>query len=80
MFLEISRKVLLEISPQACNFIKKEALAQVVSVNFVKFLRTPQVAASNNNAVVSSTLIAINLSSFQFMFQLFIYLFYSYIT
>ena len=80
MFLEISQKMFLEISPQACNFIKKEALAQVVSVNFVKFLRTPQVAASNNNAVVSSTLIAINLSSFQFMFQLFIYLFYSYIT
>ena len=26
--------------PQACNFIKKEALAQEFPVNFVKFLRT----------------------------------------
>ena len=25
----------------ACNFIKKEALAQMFPVNFVKFLRTP---------------------------------------
>ena len=29
------------IKLQACNFIKKETLAQVFSVNFVKFLRTP---------------------------------------
>ena len=27
--------------PEACNFIKKETLAQVFSVDFVKFLRTP---------------------------------------
>ena len=27
--------------PQACNFVKKETLAQVFSVNFAKFLRTP---------------------------------------
>ena len=26
--------------PKACNFIKKEALAQVFSVNFVKLLKT----------------------------------------
>ena len=26
---------------QACNFIKKEFLAQVFSMNFAKFLRTP---------------------------------------
>ena len=29
------------VLPLACNFIKKETLAQVFSVNFVKFLRTP---------------------------------------
>ena len=27
--------------PEACNFIKKETLAQVFSVDFVKFLITP---------------------------------------
>ena len=30
-----------QVKPQACNFIKKEALAQVFFVNFVKFSRTP---------------------------------------
>ena len=48
MFLEISqnsqentcaRASLLR--PEACNFIKREALAQVFFVNFAKFLRTP---------------------------------------
>ena len=33
----LSKKVFIEI---ACNFIKKETLAQVFPVNFVKFLRT----------------------------------------
>ena len=33
-FLKICR-------PEACNFIKNEALAQMFSCNFVKFLRTP---------------------------------------
>ena len=32
--------------PEACNFMKKEALTQVFPVNFVKFLRTPKMAAS----------------------------------
>ena len=50
MFLEISQnsqknthaKVSFLIKLQvACNFIKKETLAQVFSVNFVKSLRTP---------------------------------------
>ena len=36
MFLEISQNLL-----QACNFIKKETLAQVFSCKFTKFLRTP---------------------------------------
>ena len=27
--------------PQACNFIKKETLAQVLSCEFVNFFRTP---------------------------------------
>ena len=41
VFLEISQKF-TGLRPQACNFIKKETLAQVFfSVNFVKFLRTP---------------------------------------
>ena len=30
-----------QVKPQTCNFIKKEALAQVFFVNFVKFSRTP---------------------------------------
>ena len=34
------------LRPEACNFIKKETLAQVFPVNFVKFLRTPQTTAS----------------------------------
>ena len=32
---------LIELQAQACNFIKKEALAQMFPVNFVQFLRTP---------------------------------------
>ena len=32
---------LISCRPQACNFIKKEALAQVFFVNFANFLRTP---------------------------------------
>ena len=45
-------KVFLEKCPQACNFIKKEILAQVFSCEFCKiskktfFYRTPPVAAS----------------------------------
>ena len=27
--------------PEPCNFIEKEALTQVFTVNFTKFLRTP---------------------------------------
>ena len=30
-----------KVAGQACNFIKKDTLAQVFFVNFVKFLRTP---------------------------------------
>ena len=46
------KKVFLEISPNACNFIKKETLAQVFSCEFCEiskntfFRRTPLVAAS----------------------------------
>ena len=29
------------VTPEPCNFIKKETLAQVFSCEFVKFLRTP---------------------------------------
>ena len=51
VFLEISQKsqentcvrvsFLINCMPQACNFIKKEALVQCFPVNFAKFLRTP---------------------------------------
>ena len=47
MFLEISRNSLENICARvsflmkACNFIKKETLAQVFSFEFCKFLRTP---------------------------------------
>ena len=34
-------KHLCQKTLEACNFIKKETLAQVFPVNFVKFLRTP---------------------------------------
>ena len=41
---------ILQNSPEntweACNFIKKETLAQVFPVNFAKSLRTPPLAAS----------------------------------
>ena len=40
------KKMFLEILQKACNFIKKETLAQVFFVIFEKFLRTPVVAAS----------------------------------
>ena len=53
-FRKIRRKTpALEPSPQACNFIKKETLAQVFSWEFCKIskntfsYRTPLVAASN---------------------------------
>ena len=48
------KKVFLEISPQACNFIKKGALVQVFSCEFCKIsqntfsYRTPLVAASED--------------------------------
>ena len=47
MFLEISRNSLentcarVSFLMKACNFIKKETLAQVFSFEFCKFLRTP---------------------------------------
>ena len=34
---------------KACNFIKKEALAQAFSCELCKFLRTPLMAASKND-------------------------------
>ena len=39
-FRKIQRKTSVP-EPQGCNFIKKESLAQVFSVNFAKFPRTP---------------------------------------
>ena len=37
--------------PQACNFIKKETLAQVFScVNFAKLLRTPYILHLQNTS------------------------------
>ena len=41
MLLEISQKSQENTLPETCNSIKKETLAQVVLVNFVKFLKTP---------------------------------------
>ena len=50
MFLEISQNsqeklvlvsFLIKLQAKACNFIKKEAVAQVFFVDFAKFLRTP---------------------------------------
>ena len=51
MFLKISQNsqkntcvrfsFLKSCRPEACNFIKKETLAQVFFMNFAKFLRTP---------------------------------------
>ena len=32
---------LLKLQAEACHFIKKETVAQMFRVNFVKFLRTP---------------------------------------
>ena len=32
---------LIKSQPEACNFIKKETLAQVFLVNFANFLKTP---------------------------------------
>ena len=46
-FCKAHRKTAVRVSllimsqTEACNFIKKETLAQVFSVNFAKFLRTP---------------------------------------
>ena len=47
-FTKFTRKQLC----QACNFIKKETLAQVFPVNFTKFLRTPPVAASGSFRII----------------------------
>ena len=37
----LSERYIMKSRPQVCNFIKKETLAQVFLVNFVKFLITP---------------------------------------
>ena len=50
--LPVMRLMVLELETEACNFIKKEILAQVFSCKFCKIFknsflyRTPQVAAS----------------------------------
>ena len=44
--------------PDACNFIKKETLAQVFPVNFAKFLRTPFL---QNTRVAAFTLNNLNI-------------------
>ena len=46
------KKAFLKISPEACNFVKKETLEQVISCDFcgifknILFHRTPPVAPS----------------------------------
>ena len=50
--LPICEKIIFKSSPQACNFIKKETLAQVFSCEFCEIskntvsYKTPPVAAS----------------------------------
>ena len=67
LFLEISQNsqentcarvsFLIKLHGLACNlFIKKETLAQVLSVNFVKFLRTPFLQNTSGGCSVSYTI------------------------
>ena len=37
----VSESLLIKLQAEACNFIKKETLAQVFSCEFCEFLRTP---------------------------------------